>query len=150
MTGNTAMTAIPHSTDTLVVHCSDFRFQAAFRDFVRDTLGIAHYDLLAVPGGPLLLASPDYLPKFHWAGNRWTAFLVEAHQLMRAVLIAHDDCAWYFQTCGRQIDLHARQNQDLELAREHLRRMFPHVAVELHRARLAGAGITFEPVKAAA
>jgi serine/threonine protein kinase len=35
----------------------------------------------------------DYLPKFAWAGWRWTKFLVDADRPPRIVLIGHEDCA---------------------------------------------------------
>src|ERR1700676_1988249 len=79
----------------LVIHCSDPRYQPHFQEFLQTGLGLAHYALIAVPGGPHCLTLSDYLPKFAWAGWRWVKVMERVAQPERIILIAHDDCRWY-------------------------------------------------------
>lgn len=135
---------IAEAASTLVVYCSDFRLQRAFRWFLEESLNIKAYDLLAVPGGPQMLAAPVNLPKFGWVGERWTRFLVEAHGLTRVILVAHDDCGWYRHVYGPHADQAAQQARDLEYARDRLTASLPGAAVETYRALLRGRNVTFE------
>jgi hypothetical protein len=131
-------------TDVLVVHCSDHRFQAGLRQFLDQALGLkANYDMLAVPGGPQCLADVAHLPKFAWVSRKWFRFLVEAHSLKRAILIAHQDCGWYKRLAeyeaggasgGGRPDQRQRQEHDLRLVRDALRSDFPKLNVELYYA----------------
>ena len=148
--GNELHSPKTHEVGTaLVVHCSDHRFRRAFDQFIDQTLAIAEYDRIAIPGGPQFLVALDYLPKFSWVGNRWTRFLLEAHGLKRVVLIAHEDCAWYRHVHGSHVELEARQRADLHRAREQLREILPGVAVETYLATLHEGKIGFLHVDAA-
>ena len=128
---------------TLVVCCSDHRFQTGIQEFLSQGLRIENYDLLAIPGGPQCLTLVEYLPKFSWAGWRWTRFLLEAHELKRLILVAHQDCGWY-----RDLPLHLhesaeprkRQEQDLRRAKLAVTRELPHLNVETYYAAYDASG----------
>ncbi len=137
--------------DTLVVYCSDHRFQAGIHEFLDDGLRLSHnYDLLAIPGGPQSLTLVEYLPKFSWAGWKWFRYLVDTHDLKRLILIAHKNCLWY-----ESLPLHlhtspeprARQEQDLRRVRRKLAEEFAHLSVEAYYAGIGADGrMTVEPV----
>ncbi len=139
--------------DVLVVHCSDHRFQAGFYEFLNSNLNLnENYDLLVIPGGPQCLTLVEYLPKFSWASWKWFRFLVEAHELKRLILIAHQDCGWYKEL---PFHLHSsseprgRQEEDLRRVRQALRHDFPELSVELYFAGWDGEEhVTVEPVSA--
>jgi len=123
------------NTEVLAVHCSDYRFQAGYQEFLNNQLNLdGNYDLLVIPGGPQCLTLVEYLPKFSWSGWKWFRFLVDAHDLQRLILIQHQDCVWY-----RSIPLHlhsspeprARQEEDLRRARRALAKERPHLSIEL-------------------
>lgn len=125
-------------TDTLAIHCGDYRFQTAFQEFLNQSLELAgNYDLLVIPGGPLSLTLFEYLPKFQWAISRWLRFFVEQHKIGRLLLIQHQDCAFY-----RSMPLHLhsspeprqRQEQDLRRVKELMRKELPQLSVELYYA----------------
>jgi hypothetical protein len=123
-------------SDVLVVHCSDHRFQAGIYEFLNLSLNLnENYDLLAIPGGPQCLTLAEYLPKFSWASWKWFRFLVEAHELKRMILIAHEDCGWYkqlpFHIFGSS-DPRQRQVEDLRRVKHALARDFPELQVELY------------------
>lgn len=133
--------------DTLVLHCSDPRFQGHFQEFLRERLGADRYGLVAVPGGPQFLTLVDYLPKFSWAGWRWLKFLVDLAQPARVILIAHEDCRWYIE--GRFVQrgsVRERQIHDLEHVRRAISERFPGLAVETYFARLDNGAGVFEAV----
>jgi hypothetical protein len=79
-------------TSTLVIHCSDYRFQAHIDEFIRKGLEKGSFDRLVVPGGSQFLLAADYLPKFEWAGRRWARFLTRYHNIDEIICIAHEDC----------------------------------------------------------
>lgn len=123
-------------TDTLVIHCGDYRFQSAFQEFLNGSLNLdGNYDLMVIPGGPLSLTLFEYLPKFQWASWRWLRFFVEQHKVRRLILIQHQDCAFYRTM---PLHLHAspepRQRQELDLRRvkDAMKKDLPQLAVELY------------------
>ncbi|MFB3924272.1 MAG: hypothetical protein ACE145_21330 [Terriglobia bacterium] len=139
MPAYTSSSKVEHAhTDVLVVHCSDHRFVAGLQDFLNQGLNLrSNYDLLVLPGGPQCLTLVEYLPKFSWAGMKWFRFLVDAHELKRLILIAHQDCGWY-----KELPLHLhttsdprrRQEEDLHRARTVLNKEFPDMRVDLYYA----------------
>ncbi len=137
--------------ETLVVHCSDFRFQAAYAEFFSKVLGLkGDYDPLVLPGGPQCLTLADYMPEFTLAITRWARYLIEMHKLNRAVLIAHHDCAWYRTLpfhIFNQDEPRKRQEEDLRRVRNIFIRKFPYFRVELFYANLDNSNhVTIEPV----
>jgi len=82
----------------IVVHCSDPRFQKAFREFIRSELGLEEgtYIPLVVSGGVGSLSEPLKLPKeFKFMKERIQLFLNRFHSINRIVLINHEDCRHY-------------------------------------------------------
>jgi hypothetical protein len=123
-------------TDTLVVHCSDYRIQQGIREFLNDGLRLDHnFDLLVIPGGPQALALVEYLPKFSWAGWKWFRFLLDRHELKRLILLAHQDCKWY-ETLPMHLhgsrNLRERQEEDLRRVHKTLESDFPGLRVEAY------------------
>ena len=132
--------------DTLVIHCSDPKYQAHFQEFLHKGLGLDRYELIAVPGGPQFLTLVDYLPKFSWAGWRWVKFLVDVAKPVRAVLIAHENCRWYRDMrfgLGPE-EQRVRPGRDLEKVRQSFRERFPGIEVECYHARLEKEHVVFE------
>ncbi|MCC7175203.1 MAG: hypothetical protein IT159_08405 [Bryobacterales bacterium] len=136
------------NADTIVIHCSDSRFQRHFQEFLEKHLGLDNYGLLAVPGGPQFLTLVDYLPKFSWVGWRWVQFLVDAAPPRRIILIAHHDCLWYRDSrfSLHRGDVFERQVGDLQRVRKAISGRFPGLAAELYYARLEQGEASFEPV----
>jgi len=136
----------PAGPGTVVIHCSDPRFQPHFQDFLRGELGLRHYGLIAVPGGAQFLTLVDYLPKFAWAGWRWVKFMVDLSSPERVILIAHEDCRWYldmrFGAAPR--DLREKQVRDLQHVRAGLSERFTNTKVELFYARFENGRVVFD------
>jgi hypothetical protein len=133
----------------LVIHCSDPRYQPHFQEFLETGLGLPHYALIAVPGGPHCLTLSDYLPKFAWAGWRWVKVMEKVAQPERIILIAHDDCRWYVSMgfASGETSLRERQIADLKTARKALVERFS-TAVDLYYARLEADHAVFEKLSA--
>jgi len=81
--------------EAIVVHCSDYRFQAAIQEFLCEGLNIHSYDLLAIPGGAHFASMGDLMPKHLKVGKQSLRFLIEYHQPKRLILIDHADCAFF-------------------------------------------------------
>ena len=136
----------PEEADGLVIHCSDPRFQAAFREFVTSDLGLQHPIPIVVPGGVHDLVSPARLKA---ARNLWeqVEFMVKEGHVRRIVPINHEDCKWYAKwntlvqtTVGQDISGHL-----LALA-EKLAEKKLGVEVECYLAKLEGDAVTFHRV----
>ena len=140
------VTIDPARPTTVVVHCSDPRYQPHFQDFLHRGLQLDRYSLVAVPGGPQCLVLTGYLPKFSWAGWRWMKFLKNLMDPARIVLIAHDDCRWYLENRVVPHPSEAREHQinDMRQARAELQERFGRVSIELFYATLEGDAAQFE------
>ena len=60
----------PAGKETLVIHCSDWRFVEVTHAFLREYLKVASYDLVAVPGAVHFLVS-HLFPKYSWVARHW-------------------------------------------------------------------------------
>jgi hypothetical protein len=135
---------MPETSNTVVIHCSDPRFQLPIQDFLRSRLGLARYALIAVPGGPQFLTLTAYLPKFAWVGWRWVKFVMDLSPVRRVILIAHEDCRWYLDgRFGQDPDTHKKQLRDLAAVSAALRERFGNLAVECYYARFEGGRVAF-------
>lgn len=133
----------------VAIYCSDGRWGEQFDDFVQNRLGLPRYDRLAVPGGAACLAGHRGAHGQEAAAIDQVRFLVEVHGLTRAVLIAHQQCAFYLRRLGvRDDDLRARQEEDLRRAARRIRELDPRLGAEAWLAVLDGQAVAFEPVEA--
>jgi hypothetical protein len=136
----------PAQATSVVVHCSDPRYQPHFQDFLHRGLELDRYSLVAVPGGPQCLILTGCLPKFSWAGWRWMKFLKTLMDPARIVLIAHADCRWYLENRFMPHPSEAREHQirDMRQAKAELHERFGRVSVDLFYATLDGDVARFE------
>lgn len=79
----------------LAVYCSDGRFAPATEEFVCRTLGEELYDRFVVPGGAAWLCLDIPTVWEHEMARRHISFLIEAHQIRRVILVAHQQCGFY-------------------------------------------------------
>jgi len=77
------------SPDTLVLVCSDGRFQKEVDEFLHSHLAISRYDRLYVPGGAGALARADTEVARADRFRDECKFLIEAHGIERVVLMFH-------------------------------------------------------------
>lgn len=142
---------IPQSeVKTLVIHCSDFRFQPQIDEFIHKGLGRESFDRIAVPGGSHFLLAGSLIPKLEFAGRKWTSFLTKKHTgINEVIIIGHEDCAWYMEMlspylAGRVPDfLKSFMSNDLRKGREILKSMFREVSVLLFYARINDGNVEF-------
>jgi len=95
----------PDPSPALALYCSDSRFDEHSAKFITDHLGHAAFDLFVVPGGAAWLVWDWRDFSTQRIAREQVAFLVEAHQVKRVVLIAHEDCGFYRKhtpSCPRQ------------------------------------------------
>ncbi len=132
-------------TRSVAVYCSDGRLAEHVDDLLHKRLQLARCDRLVVPGGPAVLVeqAPCF---FEMQGlTRQLQFLVEAHQLRRVLLIAHEGCAYYLQHL-RVVpqDVEAHQRKDLDEAARRVRQLFPGLSVHAMLAHVHGDRVRFE------
>lgn len=130
----------------VAVYCSDGRFGEQVDDLLQNGLELPKYDRLAVPGGAACLAGHFLTYREEAAAAAELRFLVEAHELTRAVLIAHEDCAFYTQRLNvPALQLEAKQLEDLEKAASRVRGLAHGLTVTTWFARKRDDRICFEP-----
>jgi hypothetical protein len=75
--------------ETLVVACSDGRFQEEVDEFLQRHLAIDHYDRLYVPGGAGALATGAHEPVRAHRFRTECQFLIGSHRIERVILMFH-------------------------------------------------------------
>lgn len=133
---------------TFVVHCSSSLYQPYFQDFLRQTIGVRNYGLLALPGGVQSLTLEKYLPKFAWSGWRHIKFLMDLDEPARIILIGHDDCRWYHRGPIERLagPERTRQEKDLRSVAASWKTRFPNAAVEAYYATLQQGKANFDGI----
>src|SRR5262249_30830925 len=82
----------------VAITCSDGRYGDQFDEFMHRHLGLPRYDRLAIPGGAAWLGWRSSASLGHYGLlSDQLDFLVQVHDLRRAVLIAHYRCAYYLR-----------------------------------------------------
>jgi hypothetical protein len=140
----------PHHPTALAVYCSDGRFTRAVEDLLRK-LGHDRLDTMTLPGGPALLNhGPADLSEV-FVFSRATRFLIEAHKITHAVLLAHENCGFYRARFGRAADERIRkvQIEHLQIAGATLARQHPGLAVACYYARIVNERVAFDEIKRA-
>jgi len=129
------------------IYCSDGRIGDQIDEFLHHGLGLPRYDRLALPGGPVALASRATA---YWEGvalENQLRFLIQVHRLEQLVLIAHSTCAYYRERLAiPQSVTEAEQVKDLALAASVVRRLSSEIHVHCFFARPYGPRIRFELV----
>ena len=151
----------PSAPEAIVIHCSDPRFQKAFREFINTELKLpeGEYVPLVISGGVGSLSEPLKLPKeFKFVKERIELFIKQFDSIKRIILINHEDCLYYDvmrSTIGnlflnRVRDMIERQKIDLKsVSRTLLGLLGTKTRMELYYAHFADSGrkkIVFEEV----
>lgn len=139
---------------SFAIYCSDGRFGECYDEFLHGRLGLPHYDRLAIPGGAANL-------KVHLASHAdenqddlissiegYARFLIEAHDLRRIVLIAHEDCGYYIHRFKDRLpDIRGKQTQDLVRAARCLHGFADRLTIEAYYAGFDDGHVRFDPVE---
>jgi len=138
----------PQRVHAVAIYCSDGRFGDQVDEFLHHHLSLPNYDRLAIPGGPAWLTyrSSASLVQ-HGLLRDQLDFLVAAHRLRRAILIAHYGCAYYLHRHMRDAENALPiQLDDLHEATRTLHNWHPGLQIEVYLARAAEDRVQFESV----
>lgn len=136
--------------DALVIHCSDPRFQRAFKQFVYSELNIQTPMFIVLPGVSSHFGVQGALPK-NWYGLKESiATMTGVHKVPRVILINHDDCKGYAKIAsliGRIVPMKELQSKHARALAEFIRKEYlPNAEIEAYQAKLIGQEIEFERV----
>ena len=129
------------------VYCSDGRFGEQFDDFLHNSLMLPRYDRVAVPGGPACLAEHFATYRQGDAVAAQLEFLINAHQVKRVILIAHEGCAFYTQLLQiSPIAVKEQQFEDIAKAANRVKQFADNLVVESYFARMQNNRVIFERI----
>lgn len=129
------------------IYCSDGRVGEQFDDFLQNGLKLPRYDRVALPGGPASLVGHAQAHLEEQGVVDELKFLVDAHQLQRVILIAHQGCAFYAQRLQLSPDhMLSQQKMDLVKAADFVRRITGIQQVDGYFAHLQTDRIVFERI----
>lgn len=124
--------------DALVLHCSDPRFQPAFRAFLAEELGITHPAMVIGPGSISAFGVMGTKPKLWHAMNSNIELMAARHPIRRLVIITHQDCKSYAKLAeffGGLTQVAAKQREHLkQVAALITKQYLPNATVELYHA----------------
>jgi len=127
-------------SDSLVIHCSDPRFQDAFYEFTRKELGLKRPAPIIIPGCTASFGVQGFMPKRWHALRSWIELMTEHNKFQRVVIINHDDCKGYSSIAkfiGGLTNIAMSQRKHLhDMAGYILKEYSPNARLELYQARL--------------
>jgi hypothetical protein len=131
----------------LAVYCSDGRFTEAVEELLA-SVGDRRIDTLTIPGGAALLHLWSAGHTEAQTVRQATSFLIEAHRIVRVVLVAHAACGYYRRRYPSldEMAIAERQAMDLRRAAEWLKGRHRGLEVTAYFARPHDARTTFAPV----
>jgi hypothetical protein len=133
----------------VAVYCSDGRFGEQVDELLHQGLQLPRYDRLVVPGGAACLAGHFETYREGEAIVDQLQFLLAVHQVHRVVLIAHDGCAYYSERLRvSPLQRESKQHEDMLKAIRRVKSLDFDLNVDAYFARLDGAKVKFEAVKA--
>lgn len=96
-------TAVQANPTTLVIHCSDPRFQVAFGEFIQKGLRLSQGQFvpIIVGGGPASLVHLEMTNNLSYLNGQIRFFLHHCPNIGRIVVINHEDCGYYKTIPGR-------------------------------------------------
>lgn len=128
------------TSDALVLHCSDPRFQKAFHDFLHDELKLRMPAVIAIPGSSSSVGVQAFLPKNWYALRNQIELMATHNSFPRVVLINHDDCKGYAhiaQWLKGITNLAGEQRKHLNVLASYIKKEYlPSAKFELYQARI--------------
>ena len=112
-----------NTTETVVVHCIDFRLQAYLDPWLQDKLGHGNYDRVSLAGG--VFDIDTVLLQMRIAKK--------LHEIRSVVLVNHEDCGAYGVEGAPE-----RHQADLGEASRKIKALFPDLEIETYYLHLDG------------
>lgn len=131
----------------LAIYCSDGRFTEAVEELLA-SVGDRRIDTLTIPGGAALLHLWSAGHTEAQTVRQAASFLIDAHRIVRVVLVAHAACGYYrsrFPSLGAA-PIAERQMMDLRRAAEWLKGRHRGLEVTAYFAHAHNERTMFAPV----
>lgn len=112
--------ALKAKPTTLIIHCSDPRFQFAFNCFLANDLDLAQGQFIpiVIAGGPASLANPAMAEEMQYINIQIVFFLNHFPSIKSIVLINHEDCGFYSKIPNPTGKKENREKDDAFIAAE--------------------------------
>jgi carbonic anhydrase len=118
---------------TIIIHCSDPRFEIAFYGFITEELKLSQGEFIpiVVGGGPATFAhQKTKCNDFNYLLSQILFFLEHFTLIERMVVINHQDCGYYKTITGCQ----GQEKNDIPKIVETLEVLLPHIKIESYYA----------------
>lgn len=134
-----------HHCDALVIHCIDFRFHTAIRDFLQNELKTKSYDLLTIPGAAKHLTAVGSVTRREGLLED-IGISIRLHAPKEIILINHADCGAYggsaaFADKAAEETAH---RQALDEAIALLKKQFPNISIKTYFAFISDSNIAIK------
>ena len=123
------------ANEAIAIHCSDQRFQDAFREFLTEGLRLKSYALISIPGGGHFTSLTEIMPKFAKVGFQSLSFMIQRTGARRVILVGHEDCLFFGELLRfyfTEAHLHDKQFASLRKAGGAIRERFAGQSVEIY------------------
>lgn len=134
--------------EALVIHCMDPRFQAAFRRFITEDLGLKNHIPLVLGGSIHAIGSPKSRQQSVDVLWEQIKFTVRQFDLRQVIIINHEECRWYeamTSGCSKE-DIPFKAKVDLVAATKTLLADFAGIEVRAFWAGIDGDTVSFSEV----
>mgnify|MGYP001613395641 FL=1 len=138
-----------HTCTSLVLHCIDFRFGSAIKNYLESNNLLGDCDIVAVGGATKNIADPVE-PTDRAFVLRQFANSRRLHDTKEAILINHTDCGGYGGRSAFSSDEEERNRHisDMKKAKEIILQFLPDLAVKTVLAKISPSGeVNFEEVE---
>lgn len=140
---------MPHHCKALVLHCIDFRFGKAIKEFLEENQLLDNCDIVSLAGAAKNFAEPP-APYFMDTVLTQLEISYRLHQISQVILMNHTDCGAYggkeaFESAEAEYERHI---SDMKKAEEMIKKNFPDLQVKKVLAKIAPLGqISFEDIR---
>lgn len=138
-----------HTCNALILHCIDFRFGKAIKNYMEENRLLGDCDIISIAGAAKNIASPANDDVDRDFVLNQIALSKKLHGVEKVILMNHTDCGAYGGRAAFNSDEneHAAHADDLKRSKEIVQSFYPDIKIQLVLARInPQGGVDFETI----